>query len=76
MEKQVDLDPDVKYTHSELDSLPDETDWERVNTLTAEEIDAASSTDSNDPPIDESFWIDATADMPEHTVIVNPDLLA
>ena len=66
----------VKYTGSELDSLPDETDWERVDALTDEEIDAAASSDTDDPPTDESFWKDATAVMPENSVIVDPDLLA
>ena len=55
----------LKYTRSELDSLPDETDWERVDALTDEEIDAAASSDMDDPPTDESFWEDATVVMPE-----------
>ena len=76
MEKQVALDCYVKYTRSELDSIPDETDWERVDALTDEEIDAAASSDADDPPTDESFWKDATAVMPENSVIVDPDLLA
>ena len=66
----------VKYTRSELDSSPDETDWERVDALTDEEIDTAAATDADDPPTDESFWEDATVVMPENTVIVDPDLLA
>ena len=33
----------VKYTRSEIDTLPDETDWERVDALTDEDIDAAAS---------------------------------
>ena len=28
----------VKYTRSEIDTLPDETDWERVDALTDEDI--------------------------------------
>ena len=66
----------VKYNRSELDTLPDGTDWERVDVLTDEEIDAAASTDEDDPPTDESFWTDATVVMSENTVIVDPDLLA
>lgn len=66
----------VKYTRSELDSLPDEIDWKRVDALTDEEIDAAASTEPDDPPTDESFWEDATVVIPENTVIVDPDLLA
>ena len=48
MNKQVALNRDVKYTRSELDSLPDETDWERVAALTDEEIGAAASSDPDD----------------------------
>ena len=55
----------VKYTRSELDTLPDETDWERVDALTDEEIDAAALSDADDPPTDQSFWEDATVVMPE-----------
>ena len=49
----------VKYTRSEIDTLPDETDWERVDALTDEEIDAAASSDPDAPPTDASFWKDA-----------------
>ena len=66
----------VKYTRSELDSLPDETNWKRVDALTDEEIDAAALSDVNDPPTDESFWKDAPVVMPENMVIVDSDLLA
>ena len=73
MEKQITLDRNVKYTRSELDSLPDETDWKRVDALTDEDIDAAASADEDDSPTDESFWEDATVVMPENTVIVDVD---
>ena len=66
----------VKYTRSELDSLPHETDWERVDALTDEDIDAAASSDPDDPPTNESFWEDATVIIPENMVIVDADLLA
>ena len=56
----------VKYTHSEIDTLPDETDWERVDALTDEDIDAAASSDPDAPPTDASFWKDATVVMPEN----------
>ena len=67
----------VKYTRSEIDTLPDETDWERVDALTDEDIDAAASSDPDAPPTDADFlegrdpWF-----MPENTVIVDADLLA
>ena len=66
----------VKYTRSEIDTLPDETDWERVDALTDEDIDAAASSDPDAPPTDADFWKDATVVMPENTVIVDADLLA
>ena len=56
----------VKYTRSEIDTLPDETDWERVDALTDEDIDAAASSDPDAPPTDASFWKDATVVMPEN----------
>ena len=58
----------VKYTRSEIDTLPDETDWERVDALTDEDIDAAASSDPDAPPTDASFWKDATVVMPENNV--------
>lgn len=74
MDNQIALDPDVKYTRSELDSLPDETDWERVDALTDEAIDAAASSDPDDPPTDASFWEDATVVVPENAITVSPNL--
>ena len=58
----------VKYTRSEIDTLPDETDWERVDVLTDEDIEEAASSDPDDPPTDASFWKDATVVMPENKV--------
>ena len=55
----------VKYTRSELDTLPDETDWDRVDALSDEDIDAAASSDPDAPPTDTSFWKDATLVMPD-----------
>ena len=66
----------VKYTRSELDTIPDETDWDCVDALSDEDIDAAASSDADDSPTDQSFWEDATIVIPEHMVIVDPDLLA
>lgn len=66
----------VTYTRSEIDTLPDETDWERVDVLTDEDINAAASSDPDDPPTDTDFWKDATVVMPENMVIVDADLLA
>ncbi len=56
----------VKYTRSEIDTLPDETDWERVDALTDEDIEKAALSDPDDPPTDADFWKDATVVMPEN----------
>ena len=56
----------VRYTRSELDALPDETDWERVDALTDEDIEKAALSDPDDPPTDADFWKDATVVMPEN----------
>ena len=56
----------VTYTRSELDTLPDETDWERVDALTDEDIEKAALSDPDDPPTDADFWKDATVVMPEN----------
>ncbi len=56
----------VTYTRSELDALPDETDWERVDALTDEDIEKAALSDPDDPPTDADFWKDATVVMPEN----------
>ena len=56
------------YTRSELDALPDETDWERVDALTDEDIEKAALSDPDDPPTDADFWKDATVVMPENNV--------
>ena len=50
----------VEYTRSELDTILDETDWDRVDELTDKDIDAAARSDADDPPTEEGFWKDAT----------------
>ena len=57
----------VTYTRSELDALPDETDWERVDALTDEDIEKAALSDPDDPPTDADFWKDATVVMPQNS---------
>ena len=57
----------VTYTRSELDALPDETDWERVDALTDEDIEKAALSDPDDPPTEADFWKDATVVMPQNS---------
>ena len=66
----------VKYTRSELDALPDETGFGSAGALTDEAIDAAVSSDPDDPPTDASFWKDAIVVMPENMIIVDADYFA
>ena len=65
----------VEYTRSELDALPDETDWERIDAMTDEDIEAAERDDSDAMPTDEAFWQDAGVVFPENHVYVEPDVL-
>jgi uncharacterized protein (DUF4415 family) len=39
----------VSYTFDDLDTFPDETDWERVDAITDDEVDALSERDN--PPL-------------------------
>ena len=50
----------VEYTRSELDTIPDETDWDCIDELTDKDIDAAARSDADDLQTEESFWKDAT----------------
>jgi hypothetical protein len=49
----------VRYTTEELQAMPDLTDWERVRSMTDEEIDAA---DTSDEGLDD--------DWTEHAIII------
>jgi uncharacterized protein (DUF4415 family) len=40
------------------------TDWDRVRTMTAEEIEAAAASDPDAPPLDETFWREARVVFP------------
>lgn len=41
------------------------TDWQRVTTLTEEEIDAAARGDADALPLDDAFWADARVVLPQ-----------
>jgi hypothetical protein len=64
----------VEYTRSQLDTIPDETDWDRVDALTDEDISVATLSDEDDPETDEAFWKDAEVVLPENHVLVEPDV--
>jgi len=58
-----------------------QTDWERLRSMTEEEIEAAAASDPDNPPTDAEFWRDARTiypDSPRYEVIplhIDVDLL-
>ena len=46
----------VKYTREELAHVPDETDWEKVDTMSDEEVYQDARNDKDAQPTDKTFW--------------------
>ena len=46
----------VKYTREELAHVPDETDGEKVDTMSDEEVYQDALDDKDAQPIDKTFW--------------------
>ena len=46
----------VKYTREELGQVTDETDWEKVDAMTDEEVYQDALNDKDAQPTDETFW--------------------
>lgn len=44
----------LRYTLEELENIPDETDWERVNKMTDEEVESAALSDPDAQPLTEA----------------------
>ena len=44
----------LRYTLEELENIPDETDWERVNKMTDEEVEVAAKKDPDAQPLTEA----------------------
>ena len=63
----------VKYTREELAHVPDETDWEKVDTMSDEEVYQDALSDKDAQPTDKTFW--ETAPLPSHLTRIDPDLL-
>ena len=63
----------IKYTREELERVPDETDWEKVDTMPDEEVYQDARNDRDAQPTDETFW--ETAPLPAHFMRIDPDLL-
>ena len=63
----------VKYTREELAHVPDETDWEKVDAMTDEEVYENARNDKDVQPTDETFW--QTAPLPSHLMNINSDIL-
>lgn len=54
----------VSYTREELEQLPSETDWARVDAMTEEQIEAAARADPEWEGLLDIDWSDATLVMP------------
>ena len=54
----------IKYTREELEHVSDETDWEKVDTMSDEEVYQDALSDKDAQPTDEAFW--ETAPLPSH----------
>ena len=46
----------VKYTREELAHVPDETDWEKVDAMSDEEVYQDARNDKDAQPTDKTFW--------------------
>ena len=62
----------VKYTREELAHVPDETDWEKVDAMSDEEVYQDALSDKDAQPTDETFW--QTAPLPSHFMSIDPDI--
>ena len=56
VDKMKDKSTLVKYTREELTHVPDETDWEKVDTMTDEEVYQDARNDKDAQPTDKTFW--------------------
>lgn len=54
----------VRYTREELEQLPDETDWARLDAMTEEEIEANARADPEWEGLLDIDWSKATLVMP------------
>ena len=63
----------VKYTREELTHVADETDWEKVDAMSDEEVYQDALNDKDAQPTDKTFW--ETAPLPSHLMNIDPDLL-
>ena len=63
----------VKYTREELGQVTDETDWEKVDAMTDEEVYQDALNDKDAQPTDETFW--KTAPLPSHFTGIDQDIL-
>jgi len=71
--KMKDKSTLVKYTREELAHVPDETDWEKVDAMTDEEVYQDALNDKDAQPTDETFW--KTAPLPSHFTSIDQDIL-
>lgn len=46
----------TRYTSEEVNNLPSQTDWARVDAMTDEELTANALSDPDNPPLDDAFF--------------------
>ena len=63
----------VRYTREELTHVPDETDGEKVDAMTDEEVYQNALNDKDAQPTDETFW--KTASLPSHFTSIDQNIL-
>jgi uncharacterized protein (DUF4415 family) len=70
----------VRYTREELEQLPSESDWARIEAMTEEEIEAAARSDPDWEGLLDIDWSDAVLVMPRRkeaiSIRLDEDVLA
>lgn len=46
----------TRYAAAEIDALPSQTDWARVDSMSDEELTANALADPDNPPLDDAFF--------------------
>lgn len=61
----------VRYTAEELEKLPDDTDWARINAMTEEEVEAAARSDPDWEGLLDLDWSQAEVVFPGRKVPIS-----
>lgn len=67
--------PDATVRYSRADLPPDDTDWQRVDALTDEQVHAAALADPDARPTTPAFWHDAQVvhPLPKESITIRVD---